>query len=58
MTGWMDDVHGQCLAWREVGKRTDVCRKSKGHDTSGATPARRQHCDPDHDQRWSDEEKP
>jgi hypothetical protein len=40
-----------CLATREVGGRTDICRRSRGHQFSSDA-ARREHYDPSNDEFW------
>lgn len=50
----MESIHARCLKTRSVDGRTDICRKSKGHD--GLRMSSRTHYDPDHHAVWHTDE--
>jgi hypothetical protein len=51
----VSSIHARCFQVRNENGRTLVCHKSKGHDPE--TPKHeREHYDPDHDQRWTEEQ--
>lgn len=50
-------IHAKCLAVSFEDGRTLICGKSKGH-TASQLPERREHFDPDADERWSDTPRP